>query len=170
METHSEPIIVTRLFDASRDDVWKSWTVPERIKQWWGPHTFTAPTAKCDVRVGGVYLFAMQDPEKKVYWGTGTYKEVVPHTKLVFTDSFADENGNIVSSEYYGMPGIPKELLVTVTLEEVNGKTKMTLKHEGFPAGEMADQCKEGWEQSFDKFEKTLNKEEGRKQWLDKSM
>ncbi|WP_291515791.1 SRPBCC domain-containing protein [Bdellovibrio sp. ArHS] len=156
MATNSEPILITRVFNASLADVWKSWTAPEKIKQWWGPKDYTAPTIKCDVRVGGVYLFAMKSPENKTYWSTGTYKEVAPHSELVFTDSFADENGNVVSSEYYDMPGIPKELLVTVKFEEQGSKTKMTLKHEGFPPGEIADMCKIGWNESFDKLEKTF--------------
>lgn len=52
-----EPIVISRIFNAPRELVWKAWTDPEMIKQWWGPEGFTAPSAKVDLRVGGeVYL------------------------------------------------------------------------------------------------------------------
>src|SRR5256885_16049100 len=93
---------IVRVFDAPRERVWKAWTDPEQVKRWWGPEHFTAPFAKIDLRVGGVYLFCMQDQDGKEYWSTGTYKEIVPQKKIVVTDSFADKNGKRVSAEQYG--------------------------------------------------------------------
>jgi uncharacterized protein YndB with AHSA1/START domain len=75
----------------------------------------------------------------------------------VVTDSFADEKGNVVPASEYGMPGdFPEEMLITVEFTEVDGKTKMTLRHEGLPAGEIQDGANQGWNESFDKMAETL--------------
>lgn len=154
-----QDIVIEREFNAPRDRVWKAWTQPSQIKRWWGPKHFTAPVAKTDVREGGKYLFAMKGPDGKMYWSTGTYKEVARPERLVVTDSFADAKGNVVASAEYGMPGLPAELLVTTTFEELPGKkTRMVMRHAGFPAGQMADMAKAGWNESFDKLEKSLKK------------
>ncbi len=145
-------LVITRIFDAPRELVWKAWTDPERLKRWWGPKGFTAPYAKIDPRVGGTYLYCMRSPEGKDYWGTGVFREVVPMERIVITDSFADEEGNVVSATHYGMSAdIPLEMLVTVTFEDHEGKTKLTLRHAGLPAGPDQEGAKAGWSQSFDK-------------------
>jgi len=94
----------------------------------------------------------MRSPEGKDYWSTGVYREIVPVERLVCTDSFADADGNVVPASSYGMTGEwPDELLVTVTFEEQPWKTRMTLKHEGFPPGAVSSQTQAGWNESFDK-------------------
>jgi len=76
--------------------------------------------------------------------------------KIVATDSFADEHGNVVPATYYGMSSdYPLELLVTVTFEDLGENTRLTLRHVGFPAGE-ADLAKAGWDESFDKLAAAL--------------
>jgi uncharacterized protein YndB with AHSA1/START domain len=145
-------LIITRIFDAPRDLVWKFWTEPERVRCWWGPKDFTVPTSIIDFRVGGKYLHCMRGPDGKDYWTTGEYREIIPSEIIVSTDNFADKQGNIVPASYYGMTGNwSYELLITVSFEDQNGKTKFTLVHEGIPAGELRDQTKAGWNQSFDK-------------------
>ena len=156
-------IIITRIFNASRELVWKAWTDPEHAMRWWGPKIFTSPFCKIDFRVGGKYLFCMQSDSgeevwKKGIWSTGVYKEIVPLEKIVCTDCFADEHGNVVGATHYGMGAdIPLEMLVTVTFEKYEGnKTKMTLRHAGLPAGEMIKSADAGWNESFDKLAATL--------------
>jgi uncharacterized protein YndB with AHSA1/START domain len=156
-EPGKQEIVITRIFDAPRELVWKAWTEPEHFKRWWGPKNFTAPVCKVDPRVGGVYLYCMRSPEGQDYWNTGVYKEIIPMERLVYTDSFADEKGNVVPATHYGMSAdFPLELLVTVTFEEQGGKTKMTLRHVGIPAGEMSDLTAAGWNESFDKLSESL--------------
>jgi uncharacterized protein YndB with AHSA1/START domain len=156
-------LVITRIFDAPRELVWKMWTEPEMMKKWWGPKDFTAPSINIDFNVSGKILACMRGANApgapiRDFWSTGTYKEIIPMEKIVVTDSFADEQGNIVNASYYGMSGdFPMELLITLTFEEVDGgKTRMTLKHEGMPTGEMGDGAKVGWNQSFDKLEAAL--------------
>jgi uncharacterized protein YndB with AHSA1/START domain len=145
-------LVITRVFDAPREVVWKNWTDPELVKHWWGPKDFTAPYIKIDLRVGGEYLYCMRAPDGKDYWGKGIYREIVPPERMVCTDSFADDKGNTVPASYYGFgTDFPLEVLLTLTFEEHEGKTKLTLKHSGFPPGPHMDDAQTGWNQSLDK-------------------
>lgn len=156
-ESGERELVITRVFDAPRELVWKAWTEPERTKKWWGPKGFTSPVSKIDLRVGGKHLNCMRSPEGKDYWSTGVYREIVAPERLVMTDSFADAEGNVVPATYYGMSAdFPLELQVTVTFEEHEGKTKMTLRHVGIPAGEMSELTGAGWNESFDKLAESL--------------
>ena len=148
---------ITRVFDAPREKVWKVWTDPESVKRWWGPQDFSAPVIKIDLRVGGKFLGDMRGPDGKDYWSVGTYREVKPMERIVATDSFADEKGNVVPASQYGMNAdLPLELLLTTTFEDVGDKTRLTLKHEGFPPGQDKELARQGWEQSLDKLAKLL--------------
>ena len=113
----------------------------------------TVPVAEMDVRVGGKHLVCMerQMPNGSMkMWTTGVYKEVVPHTRLVFTDSMADEDGNLFSPAAQGMGAsdYPTTTEVTIVLEALNGRTRMVLTHLGMPANVGASA---GWDQSFGK-------------------
>jgi len=148
---------IVRFFNAPIEKVWQAWTDPEAVKKWWGPKDFTAPHVKMDFKVNGKYLFCMKGPDGKEYWSTGIYKEIVPNEKIVMTDSFADEKGNVVSATNYGMEGFPLELEVILNFKKMeNGKTEMTLQHSEFPEGQIMDLTRQGWNQSFDKLEESL--------------
>ena len=156
--TGQREIVITRVFDAPRELVWRAWTEPEHFMRWWGPKDFTCPVAQIDLRVGGRYLNCMRSAEGQEFWTTGVYRELVPPERIVYTDSFADADGNEVPPSHYGMGGDwADELVVTVTLEERDGKTTMTLRHTGMPAGEMSDQATAGWNESFDKLAASLS-------------
>ena len=149
-------IVINRVFDLPISKVWQAWTYAETFKKWWGPKDFTCPSSKMEARVGGKYLNCMRGPDGKEYWSTGVVKEFVPERKLVVTDNFSDEKGNIKPASEYGMAGNwPKELLITVYLEEADGATKMKLRHEGIP-DEMRDDCIQGWNESLDKLENNI--------------
>jgi uncharacterized protein YndB with AHSA1/START domain len=150
-------LVIVRVFDAPRALVWKAWTEPERLIRWWGPRTFTTPVAKIDLRVGGAFLYCMRGPDGKDIWATGVYREIVPGKRIVVTDSFADEKGNVVPATYYGLSAdIPLEMHVTVTFEDHDGKTKLTLHHVGLPPGPELEGANQGWNESFDKLAETL--------------
>jgi len=150
-------LVIERIFDAPRELVWKAWTEPERMKQWWGPKNFTAPVIKQDFRVGGKHLSCMRSPEGQDFWSTGVYQEIVLQERIVVTDSFADEHGNVVPASHYGMTGnFPLEMLVTVTFEDLGGRTRMILRHEGMPADEMGEMASQGWNESLDKLAESL--------------
>lgn len=150
-------LVITRVFDALRELVWKAWTEPERFMRWWGPKVFTSPRCEIDLRVGGRYLWCMRWPDGRNNYTTGEYLEIVPFERLVYTDFFADADGNVVPATHYGLGAdFPTETRVTVTFEEREGKTTMTLTHAGLPAGEMSDMTSQGWNESFDKLAASL--------------
>ena len=129
------------------------------IKAWWGPKTFTTPVAEIDLRVGGKYLTCMRSADGQDFWSTGIYKVVDPPAKLVMTDSFADEKGNVVSADYYGMnPDFPLEGLDTVVFEEKDGRSTFTLTYSAesaVPESDIKD-MQNGWLEMFDKLEAKL--------------
>ncbi len=150
-------LVITRIFNAPPERVWKALTDPREMRQWWGPKGFTAPSLSVDLRVGGVFRYCMRSPEGKDYWGTGVYREIVPGKRIVYTDSFADEKGNVVPATYYGMGAdIPLEMLVTLTFEKEKNHTKVTLHHAGMPVGPDFDGATQGWNEMFDKLVKHL--------------
>jgi uncharacterized protein YndB with AHSA1/START domain len=78
-----EQMVVTRIFDAPRELVWKAWTDPKYIMQWWGPKGFTAPVCEMDFRVGGKLLCCMKAPDGQEFWNAVEYHEIVPYEKIV---------------------------------------------------------------------------------------
>ena len=156
-ERGKQEIVITRVFDAPRELVWKAWIDPEHFQRWWGPKDYSCPFCQMDLRVGGKYLNCMRSPEGQEYWSTGVYREIIPMERIVFTDCFADEQGNVVPAAQYGMSSdFPLEMLVEVTFEEQDGKTKMTLKHIGIPTGPEHKGAQQGWNESFDKLAESL--------------
>jgi len=153
--TKPKPLAIKRTFILPLDKVWKAWSEPESFKKWWGPKNYTCPDCTIDFKVGGKYLASMQDKEGKKTWSTGTYKEIIPQKKIVVTDSFSDDRGNIIQAPK-DMPGEwPKELLVTAEFEETDGKTTLSLTQVGIPA-EVFDDCVKGWQECFDKIETNI--------------
>jgi uncharacterized protein YndB with AHSA1/START domain len=154
--TSQKTVSITRTFDLPAKKLWQAWTEPESFKKWWGPKDYTCPYGDIDLKVGGKYLACMRSNDGAEFWSTGVYKEIIPDKKIVCTDSFSDEKGNVIPASDLNMPGDwPMELLVTVTFEEAGGKTKMHLQQVGIPA-EMYDECILGWEQSLDKLEENI--------------
>ena len=152
--TQEGVIVVERVFDAPRELVWQAWTDPEHFKQWWGPKGFTSPSVEIDLQVGGKYFLSMTSPDgENTYYNTGVYREITPQERLVFTQSGADAQGNAVAMG----EGMPMETEVTVTFEDLGGKTRLTLKQAGFPSNEMSEMAGEGWRQSFEKLAGTLD-------------
>jgi uncharacterized protein YndB with AHSA1/START domain len=149
-------IVINRFFDIPVSKVWRALTESEQFKKWWGPEGFTCPSSTIEARVGGKYLNCMRAADGKEFWSTGVVKEFIPEKKLVVTDHFSDEKGNIKPASEYGMPGNwPMELLITFELEKTDGATKLKLQHEGIPE-EMHDDCVKGWNESFDKLERNI--------------
>ena len=147
-----DAVVIERTFNAPVAFVWQLWIEAEQFKKWYGPQGATVPVATMDVRVGGKRLICMEmrRPDRTMkMWFTGEYKEIVPNVRLVYTDSMADEHGNVVSPAAMGMPADhPVTTEVTVQLEDLGGRTKMVLTHAGVPADSGGAG---GWEQAFAK-------------------
>lgn len=139
-ELEAQELVITRIFDAPRELVFRAWTDPALIALWWGPKYFTAPVCMVELHEGGRYLYCMRSPEGQNFWSTGIYTEIVEPERIVYSDSLADADGNIVPPAHYGMDGNwPLELLVTVTFEEHDGKTTLTPRQAGIPTGQLSD-------------------------------
>jgi uncharacterized protein YndB with AHSA1/START domain len=143
-----DAIVIERIFDPPVEVIWQMWTQPEHFKNWYGPKGFSVPVAEIDVRVGGKRLICMESPDGTMKMCTaGEHTEVAPNERLAYTESMADENGNVVAppSDEQGHPGTT---LVTVQLESLGGRTKMTMTHAGVAANSPGAT---GWEQAFAK-------------------
>lgn len=154
-------LIIERVFDAPRERVWQAWSDPEWMKCWMGPKGYTIPVCRVDFRVGGSNLTCMRSAEGQDYWSTGSYLEIEPFERIVTTDSFSDAAGNVIAPSVYGMgDDFPREMLLSLTFTEVGGKTRMTLVHDGMPAGEHSDAARVGWNESFNKLDDCLKRAE----------
>ncbi len=149
----TERMVVTRIFDAPRALVWKAFTDPQYVMQWWGPKGFTAPVCKMDFRVGGKFLYCMRAPDGQEFWNAGEYREIVLHEKIVSSMYFADSQGNKVEAAHYGMDHTAiDDAYDVITFEDFgNGQTKLT-----FTGNETMEQAinsgqVEGWNQILDK-------------------
>ena len=116
----SEPVItIVRVFDAPRELVFKAWTDPEQLAQWWGPHGVTVPYIAVDVRTGGTWRIDMQATDGTIYPNKGVYLEVVPPERIVFTDEI-DADVTVWGDNP------PPSSVSTMLFEEVDGMTRLT--------------------------------------------
>lgn len=116
--TSDRELVLTRLFDAPREKVFRAWTEPELLKQWFVPRPWTISAVELDVRPGGANRIVMRDPDGKDYPNQGVYLEVVENEKLVFTDAYTEA---WKPSEKPFFTGI-------ITFENEGGKTRYTAR------------------------------------------
>jgi uncharacterized protein YndB with AHSA1/START domain len=110
-------ILVSRIFHAPRELVWRAMTDPSHVIHWWGPRGFTTTVQKMEVRPGGEWLLTMHGPDGTNYPHKSVFKEVIKPEKLVFSHGGGRENG----------AGI--HFVATWSFEEVeSGKTKLTIR------------------------------------------
>lgn len=81
-------LVLTRLIDAAPDKLFRAWTDPALLVQWFAPLPWTTARAELDVRPGGASLVAMRGPDGTEFPHRGVYLEVVPNRRLVFTDAY----------------------------------------------------------------------------------
>ena len=137
-------LVITRVFDAPRNVVFKAWTDPAQVAMWWGPNGFTTKVHELDARAGGTMLFDMIAPDGTVFPMTGTFKEITEPERLVFVSGALNANGKPLF-----------EVLTTVTLTEQGGKTTLTLQARVTAATAGAPQylkgMEAGWSQTLDR-------------------
>ncbi len=151
-------LIVTRVFDAPIELVWKAWTDPEHVMKWWGPDYFTSPSAVIDFREGGTSLICMRAPKEfggQDMYSTWVYKRIVPMERIEFIQNLADKDGNLADPVKMGLPPeFPRDTRTVVTFKDLgNGKTEMTVTEYGLPTAdtEMGRNAELGLNQSLDK-------------------
>jgi uncharacterized protein YndB with AHSA1/START domain len=156
--------VITRVMNAPRERVWKAWTDPAELKQWWGPKGFKVHTARVDLRPGGTFHYGMTGPDGSEIWGMFAYQKIEAPRRLVFVTSFSDAAGGLTRHPW--SPNWPLKMLSTVTFEEQGGKTTITV--EWTPAEGSTDVerktfddakpgMSQGWGGTFEQFETYLN-------------
>jgi len=153
MEEHKE-LTLTRIYDTPREMVWKAWTDPKLVQQWWGPNGVTNPTCEWDATPGGnIHLVMLAGRELGPMAGqewpmTGEFEQLQEPEKIVFTASAIMDDKEVLKHR------------TTVTLEEQDGKTKMTvhivvIKTTPEAAGPLQG-MEMGWNQQLDKLGESL--------------
>lgn len=133
---------IVRMIDAPRAEVFHAWTDPEHLRRWWGPGAFTCPEAEVDLRPGGSYRLVMQATAGDPFVLGGTYREVQPPERLVYTWRW--ETGPAADGS---------ESLVSVEFHDKGERTEVVLTHSDFPDAHGAAPYRMGWEGGFEKFE-----------------
>lgn len=137
-------VAITRIFDAPRELVFKAWTDPKHLAQWWGPKGFTLPGCEMDFRPGGAYRFVMRGPDGNDYPFHGVYLEIAEPERIVFTAIIDDAPGN--------------ELVTTATFAEEGARTLLTVK-QTVPTEPYARGQKQGWTESLERLADHVTKE-----------
>jgi len=146
-------LVVTRVFDAPVERVWKVWSDPEEVMRWWGPEGFTSPKCEMDFREGGTTLVCMRSPEYGDLYNTWAYEEIEPMERIEFVQNPADADGNDVDPVEAGMaPDFPQDVRNVVTFEASGAdETELTVTEYGYASEEWYDLSKTGLEQCLDK-------------------
>jgi uncharacterized protein YndB with AHSA1/START domain len=121
----SRAFVISRVFEAPRDLVWKAHSELEDLKRWWWPKGFTWVTGSVDFRSGGMFHYGMRSPSGQEMWGRFIYREIVKPERIVSVVSFSDEKGGV--TRHFLSPEWPAEMLNTATFTEADGKTTLTL-------------------------------------------
>jgi len=132
-------LVLTRLIDAPRAALYRCWTEPQLVKQWFAPKPWETPIAELDVRAGGASRIVMRGPDGSESAGSGVYLEVIPNEKIVFTDAFSSA---WAPSEKPFMVGI-------VTFADENGKTRYTARVRHWSVADKETHEKMGFHQGW---------------------
>ena len=145
-------LVLTRVFDAPRELVFRAWTDPKHMARWWGPKHFTSRVEQMDVRPGGAWRIVMCAPDGNEHPAQGVYREIVPPERLVFTNDAVDKDGSVIIAGF-----------TTVTFADHNGKTKLTLETRGVAkvayAANYLKGMEMGWTQSLERLAESLGTE-----------
>jgi uncharacterized protein YndB with AHSA1/START domain len=145
-ETSDRELVLTRIFDAPRELVFQAWAEPERWVHWLGLRGCSGKVLQSARRPGDAYRYLMRDPDGGDHWLHGVYREIVEPERLVFTWGWANEQWQPISAE----------TIVTVTFENLGGKTKLTLRHGQFESVSACELHRAGWLDSIARLEESL--------------
>ena len=137
-------MLLTRILDAPRNAVYDAFTRPDSLRRWFGPAGFTLPGCVVDLREGGSYRFVMRGPDDEDYPFHGTYQEIVPNEKLVFTAMIEGANGS--------------EQLTTIHFAAVGRRTRVTIRQTVPQYQPYARGQEQGWSESLERLEALLGR------------
>jgi uncharacterized protein YndB with AHSA1/START domain len=162
MSSNGNELVIMREFNAPRELVWKAWSEPERLAQWWGPKGMPIIVHKLEFRPAGTFHYSMRPPDGTDWWGKFVYYEISPIEKMIFVNSFSDAKGGI--TRHPMSTTWPLEVHNTLTLTEENGKTTVTLRGKPINATEEehatfesnVKNVQQGFKGTFDQLEEYL--------------
>ncbi len=138
-QTSDRELVLTRLIDAPREKVYRGWTEPALVKQWFAPAPWTTPHAELDVRAGGASTIVMRSPEGNDMPCHGVYLEVVPNRRLVFTDAYTSA----------WQPSQKPFMTAIVTFDDEDGKTRYTARVRHWTVADRETHEKMGFHQGW---------------------
>ncbi|TJV22874.1 MAG: polyketide cyclase [Mesorhizobium sp.] len=146
--TNERELVLARIIDAPRENVYRCWTDPNLVTQWFAPKPWTTPRAEMDVRAGGSSLVVMAGPDGNEFPNPGVFLEVVPGRKIVFTDAYIEA----------WQPSEKPFMTVALTFEDDgNGKTRYIARVRHWSVTDREQHEKmgfhEGWGQCADQLE-----------------
>jgi uncharacterized protein YndB with AHSA1/START domain len=146
-------MVLTRTFDAPREQVWRAWSDPDQVMSWWGPQGFTSPMCRMDFREGGTTLVSMRSDQGWELTNSWTYRSIEPMDRIEFVQGFVDAEGNKVAPAELGLPStIPDEVRHVVTFTAIDDSTTELTVHEfGYPDEKIVGTSRAGMEQVLDK-------------------
>ena len=136
-------LTLTRSYAVAPEKVWRAWTDPKAIRQWWGPGNEPVSLAELDVRAGGRFRIVFGGPDGMAHECAGVYREVVPNRKLVFTWTWPNTTPE-------------RESLVTITLRPAASGTELLFRHEQFIDEKVRDDHERGWRGALVKLDRFL--------------
>lgn len=156
-DTAKRQVVITRVLNAPRDLVFQAFTDPMHLGRWYAPVGCSLHIVSFDAREGGSFHTCIRSTQHHDCWCKGIFLEVVKPSRLVYTMAIADADGNLVSPTDAGMdPEWPAETVVTVTFEEHDGGTKVTLHQTALESVDKRTGAYPSWLQMFDKLEEEL--------------
>ncbi len=160
--TASKPFVITRMFDAPRDRVWKAWTERKSLMRWFSPKGSTMPAARLELCPDGRFHFCLCSATGEELWGKWTFREIIAPERIVLVHSFSDEEGGITRHPF--SPTWPLEMLSTTTLEDAGDHTRVTVEwspldpteaeRETFDAAH--ESMRQGWTGTFEQLAEHL--------------
>ncbi len=133
-------LVMKREIDAPRERVFAAWTDVDKASRWWAPRGFTTLSCEMDVSPGGTWKRRMRAPDGALITKYGVYREIVAPERLVFT---YNTEGHAIDDP---------ETLVTVTLADLGGRTRLTLRHTLFETDTQRRDHEGGWTGCLERF------------------
>jgi uncharacterized protein YndB with AHSA1/START domain len=144
-----ESLEVRRTYSAPREKIFRAWTDPKKVMQWFPPQgEYEAAATTIDLRPGGSYRWGLRKlPDGEPFWSVGTFLEIDPPRKLVYTWRWSSASES-------------EDTIVTVEFHERGGGTELIIRHDRFASKDMRNQHEQGWQHCLVQLEEFINKEE----------
>ena len=158
MNANKKELFITHVFEAPQEVVFRAWTDPKQLKQWYAPDGCSIEFKSINVTPGGNFHSCIHDPTHGDCWITGKYLEIIPLEKLVFTMVLSDENGNSVNSIDAGKTEEwPEQLITTVSFETIGARTKVSLHQTVSEEEAKKTGAYQSWIKMFNRLSATVN-------------